>query len=246
MKNVPNATKKKSGQPARHEIEVKLRIQDREALLRNLSKLKAKAIGPRVHEMNTLYDAEDGRLAQAGQMARIRIERPSPAAENPKQPEGKPKATLTFKGPPKQAGGAYKVREEHEVQVASGEVLDAICRGLGLRPWFRYEKYRTPLALPGIDHLIVDLDETPIGDFVELEGSRQSIDRAARLLGFRKTDYITRSYGGLFMDSLRINAGKSEKNELRPGLKVPDMLFPVQKSEAKHPAGTLRHKIKKN
>ena len=57
------------------EIEVKLRIGDREKFLRQLAVLKAEPSGPQVHEMNTLYDSPDGRLARGGQMARIRVER---------------------------------------------------------------------------------------------------------------------------------------------------------------------------
>jgi len=43
------------------------------------------------------------------------------------------------------------------------------------------------------------LDETPIGNFLELEGSPRWIDRTARRLGFSPKDYINRSYGYLYL-----------------------------------------------
>jgi hypothetical protein len=64
---------------------------------------------------------------------------------------------------------------------------------MGLRPWFRYEKYRSTYRLPGFSELLVELDETPIGDFLELEGECGAIDRCAVLLGFRPADYIVKS-----------------------------------------------------
>jgi adenylate cyclase class 2 len=42
------------------------------------------------------------------------------------------------------------------------------------------------------------LDETPVGAFLELEGAPRWIDRTARSLGFRESDYITASYGALY------------------------------------------------
>ena len=41
--------------------------------------------------------------------------------------------------------------------------------------------------------------ETPIGNFLEIEGRPRWIDRTARVLGFSTTDYITRSYGYLYL-----------------------------------------------
>ena len=43
------------------------------------------------------------------------------------------------------------------------------------------------------------LDETPIGDFLELEGPPRWIARAARALGRSPADYITASYGSLYL-----------------------------------------------
>lgn len=191
------------------EIEVKLRVADRGALLARLSELRAVYQG-RVHEMNTLYDTRDRSLMRKGQLLRIRTER---QADRPgKQSAGVNRklegALLTFKGPvhrpdsPAGRGGRrYKVREEREVRVADGDQLAVILESLGLRPSFRYEKYRSTYRLPKLDNVTLDLDETPIGDFLEAEGVRAAIDRAASLLGYEPGDYVTKSYWELFQES---------------------------------------------
>jgi len=65
----------------------------------------------------------------------------------------------------------------------------------------------------------VELDVTPIGVFVELEGSPRVIDRAARLLGWGPADYITKSYRALYLDACR-----------HRGLPARDMVFRPPKS----------------
>ena len=61
-----------------------------------------------------------------------------------------------------------------------------------------YEKYRTEFVEqePGG---IVTLDETPIGIYAELEGTEKWIDFTARILGIADKDYITSSYGALYL-----------------------------------------------
>ncbi len=44
------------------------------------------------------------------------------------------------------------------------------------------------------------VDETPIGVYLELEGSPTWIDRTVRRLGFAEMDYITTSYARLYLD----------------------------------------------
>ena len=59
---------------------------------------------------------------------------------------------------------------------------------MGLRVWFRYEKYREEFKAPGV---VIAIDETPIGVFVEIEGSEADIHRAAAALGKTPQDYLT-------------------------------------------------------
>ena len=42
------------------------------------------------------------------------------------------------------------------------------------------------------------VDETPIGDFLEVEGEAEGIHRVAAELGFSRSEYVTDSYVALF------------------------------------------------
>jgi adenylate cyclase, class 2 len=225
---------RRSGRKVETEIEVKLQISDRRQLLRQLARLKARRTRARVHEMNTLYDTGDGQLARHGQMLRLRVERPAPPAQRAGK-AGKTThersantALLTFKGPVNEFKTSkperYKIREEHELRISNPEEMPKIFEALGLRSWFRYEKFRSTFSLPGMTRLKVTLDETPIGLFVELEGQREEIDRAAGMLGFARSDYINKSYGALLVEERRL-AGPASGKEPTSFSGITDMLF---------------------
>lgn len=223
---------KRVPKPSR-EIEIKLRIADRRALLARLGELGAICEG-RVHEMNTLYDTRERTLMRKGQLLRIRIERRAdyPEAKASHTTQKLESALLTFKGPVRlrnsgaaRSQGKYKIREEQEVRAADGDQLAVILEALGLLPSFRYEKYRSTYRLPAIKNVALELDETPVGDFLEVEGARASIDRAAALLGYRPSDYLTKSYWDLFQEYRNSVHTKSSKRERFPNSGHPDMLF---------------------
>jgi adenylate cyclase class 2 len=44
------------------------------------------------------------------------------------------------------------------------------------------------------------VDETPIGNFCEIEGPSRWIDETAKKLGVAPADYITKNYATLFAD----------------------------------------------
>ena len=218
---------------------MKLRVPDKRRLLRQLAQLEPKLLRARVHEMNTLYDTPDGNLARHGQMLRLRVERPASRAQGAgrkrkrvSRKAGMP-VLLTFKQPAKggpakgrkaSKPGVYKIREENELRIPDrGDAL-RILEALGVRPWFRYEKFREVFGLRGMRGLKLALDETPIGVFVELEGRREEINRAAKLLGFARSGYINKSYGALFMEERGL-AGRASHKEPVPFSGVPDMVF---------------------
>jgi adenylate cyclase class 2 len=215
------------------EIEIKLKISDPKALKRELKRLGARSEdggSGRAHEWNVIFDTPEGGLAKHGQLLRIRIETPETKSKKGKATPAK-RTVLTFKRPIV-VGGApsasaqenhrHKVREEIEVEVADASVLAKIFEGLGMRGWFHYEKYRTTLSLPArtswAKGLLIELDETPIGTFVELEGPPLAIDRAAQELGYSRRDYVLKSYLALYVEECR-----------RLGQEPRDMLFPAKK-----------------
>jgi adenylate cyclase class 2 len=215
------------------EIEIKLRISNPKSFLRTLTKLGAKPVSPRVHEHNLIFDTPDGGLAKHGQLLRIRTESPVAAKKGKKNSpkNSSERYLLTFKSPPEQLAIApalsasnrrHKVREELETVLTDAEALKNIFEGLGLRGWFRYEKFRTPYKLPArykwAKDLLIDYDETPIGTFIELEGPHHAIDQAARFLGFHPRDFITKNYLVLYLDDCK-----------RQNLPPSHMLFPHSK-----------------
>lgn len=197
------------------ETEIKLRIPNPKPFLRALAKLGAKPASPRVHEHNLLFDTPDGGLAKHGQLLRIRTETPAPAGRKPAR-KCTPRVILTFKSPPEQlaigeiappSDRRHKVREEIEVVLTDAASLQKIFEGLGLKGWFRYEKFRTPYKLPArfrwAKDLVIDFDETPIGAFVELEGPPHAIDQAARELGHSPRDYVLKNYLVLYIEDCK-------------------------------------------
>jgi len=171
----------------RLETEIKLRVSDPKALQRRLQELGFRLVKRRYLERNCLFDFPDQRLRKARCLVRLRF-------------EGR-QAVLTYKGAPLRSD-RYKVRREAETLVSDGGCAREILEGLGLRKTFLYEKYRTVYAPTarekGSGPSYLAYDETPIGNFLELEGPPQWIDRVARRLGYSRQDYITRSYLALY------------------------------------------------
>ena len=106
------------------------------------------------------------------------------------------KSRLTFKGPVQPS--TMKLREEVETVVGDGEVLLRVLHELGMHPWFRYEKYREEFSH---EDVTVAIDETPVGVFVEIEGSEEGIAAMAKALWREPSDYLLDSYRGLFLQS---------------------------------------------
>jgi adenylate cyclase, class 2 len=199
------------------EREIKLRVEDLEELRHALAKLGARIVKPRVHEHNILFDTPHFTLGKREQLLRIRTE--TLAATSRK---ANPHSIVTFKAPIRKAGsrdksGRHKVREEIEAKISDAKPLAEIFEGLGLLGWFQYEKFRTTFQLRASNAwakgLLLELDETPIGLFVELEGPAKAIDRAAQALGFDKKEYILTNYLVLYREYSK-SKGKQPGNML--------------------------------
>ena len=165
------------------ETEIKFRIADVANLTQRLQAAGFRLQTPRAFESNVLYDTPDRQMRARTEILRIR----SYAG----------RWMLTHKRLPDIGPGedTHKHRIETETEVADGAALEEIFLSLGLVPAFRYEKWRAEWT-DGEGHCVVD--ETPIGNYAELEGSAEWIDRAAARLGIDRAQYITLSYGRLF------------------------------------------------
>jgi adenylate cyclase class 2 len=163
------------------EIEIKFRVPNLRALARRLRAAEFRLIMPRTHEMNTLYDLPGEILRKRKQLLRIR----------------KYGAEWTFTHKSGTKRGRHSSRVELETKVEDGKKLDAILRSLGYAPSFRYEKFRAEWG-DGNGQVVVD--ETPIGNFCEIEGPPRWIDATAKKLGVEPNDYITKNYATLFSE----------------------------------------------
>jgi len=166
------------------EIEIKLRLPGKLGKIRRrLRALGFRMIKRRALESNVLFDNSKRTLRKHGKLIRVR--------------NINGRSVLTYKGPAEPS--KYKKRAELEIDLPKGASIEAILTQIGYRPVFQYEKFRTEYAKRAFNGGKIMLDETPIGNFLEIEGSPRWIDGSARLLGFSSHDYIARSYGYLYL-----------------------------------------------
>jgi adenylate cyclase class 2 len=165
------------------ETEIKFRVTDLAGLAARLEAAGFHLDTPRTFESNVLFDTPDRRMRARTEILRIR--------------NYGAKCTLTHKRLPDQGPGEdrHKHRIETETVIADGKALAEVFTSLGLVPSFCYEKWRSEWS-DGEGHCVVD--ETPIGNFAELEGEPGWIDGVAARLGVEPSEYLTLSYGRLF------------------------------------------------
>ena len=179
------------------ETEVKLAVGDPQQAAKRLTEAGFHVSREREFESNTIYDTADLQVRQKAMLLRLR--------------QTGTRGILTWKGP--ENPGPYKARPERETSVGSIDTMAEILHHLGYQSVFKYEKYRTEFQRPGEEGSAV-LDETPIGNYLELEGPGQWIDAVAAQLGFTSSDYILDSYGLLY-----------QKWRDRKGVQPKDMVF---------------------
>ena len=150
--------------------------------------------GRRLQE-DCLLDTEDQRLRQERCVLRVRVEAGH--------------SLVTYKGPVQPS--RWKLREERETIVSDGETMLYVLERLGFKVWFRYQKYREEF---GARDAVIALDETPIGTFVEIEGSETAITELAVALGRSEADYLLDSYRGLYVQACEAS-----------GAEIRDMVF---------------------
>jgi len=172
------------------EIEVKFFLKDHEALMQKIAALQLPCSQERIHEFNLRYDLPDGSLVAQNQVLRLRKDT---------------QARLTFKGPGVMEEDVL-LRKEIEVVVSDFETTKRLLEALGYQVVMMYEKYRANYLL---DSLVMSVDETPLGLFVELEGeSPAQVRKAADVLGLDWDARINLSYSAL-LSLFNQNTGNS-------------------------------------
>ncbi len=203
-------------QPKIHEIEVKLRFDSVEPLTACGIVLELEK--PRHFEDNWLLDTVEKQLGQTLSVLRVR------------QTGRTGSMTYKEKASPDVAVSQFKKRLELETELDDPLSALALFERLGFNPWFRYQKHRTVFraSLPNGSSLHVMFDETPIGNFIELEGEEETIAEAVKLLGVSREEYVLDSY-------LALQAAECE----RLGKQFGDMLF----SATNHLSPTTDHQL---
>jgi len=182
------------GMPSDREVEIKFKIDDIDALTIALQATGFRLITPRTHEMNTLYDQPRSKLRHRGALLRLR--------------QYGSRWILTYKDRSGPQSGRHKSRREIETQVENGEALDQVLEAIGFSPSFRYEKYRSEWS-DSTGHVVID--ETPIGNFGEIEGQPGWIDATAQRLNIPVKSYLKDSYAELFAAWKRKTRSKAKE-----------------------------------
>jgi adenylate cyclase, class 2 len=162
------------------EREIKLRYPSAAEARKAILDIGATPLRGRRLQEDCLLDTADERIRQDHSVLRIRVE------------QGR--SLLTYKGPVQPS--RWKLREERETMVSDGETMLYVLERLGFAVWFRYQKHREEF---GARDAVIALDETPIGTFVEIEGSETAITELAAALGRTEADYLLDSYRGLYV-----------------------------------------------
>ena len=164
------------------ETEIKIRIESVEDFVSLLLSHGAESVSVRSLEDNILFDFPDDGLRQAHCILRVR------------SVDGR--GVLTYKGAPR-PDAIFKSREELETGVDNPETAIEILERIGMKRGFRYQKYRREFMSGGVH---VAVDETPIGNYAELEGTEDEILSLAKKLGVEKSRFIRESYHALYLD----------------------------------------------
>lgn len=174
------------------EVEIKLRISDREQVLAQLLELGFQRQSELV-EVDRYFDNEEGRIRSSDQALRIR--------EVTDLQSGERTALVTFKG--QRMDDATMTRPEYETKVSQADQLEQMLNALGyfaVRPYV--EKKRLELVK---DKMHACLDQvTDLGDFLELEivvsedtqrkKALSEIEIILHTLGYQISDTTTISY----------------------------------------------------
>ena len=166
------------------EVEAKWRADAREhERLRAVLRQAGASLLGTVREINRLLDSTDHPLRETRQVLRLRWI------------DGD-RSILTLKGPATYREG-IKSREEAELDVRDGDTMLRILSGIGFRVSVEYAKTRESWLLDG---MTVALDTLEFGHFVEIEGTHDQIQRAAKLLCLDLNDAERRGYPSMMRE----------------------------------------------
>lgn len=161
------------------EREIKLYIQDLEALANRLRVCGADLTRERMLERNLRLDTKDHSLKASGRLLRIRED---------------DRVRITYKDNAEMDEGVV-TRTELEFIADDFAIANKLFEALGYQVVVIYEKYRREYRLGDVK---VMLDELPYGNFIEIEAQNKTlIDGVGQMLGLDRTRGIGTNYLGL-------------------------------------------------
>ena len=161
------------------EIEIKFYIPDIDSIRARIRSLGAEMKGSGF-ETNIRFDDEAMRLTQGKKLLRLRQDS---------------RCRLTVKAPPDDADTEFKIFRELEVDISDSQTMIAILEQLGFYPRQVYEKQRETYLFNQTE---LCLDTLPYGHFLEIEGGKDDIRKAAETIGLNWEKRITANYLSLF------------------------------------------------
>jgi adenylate cyclase, class 2 len=164
------------------EIEVKFYVPDIDAIRTRIRSLGADSKGGGF-ETNIRFDDEGMRLTRGKKLLRLRQDT---------------RCRLTVKSLPDDPGDAdteFKIFRELEVDVSDSQTMIAILEQLGFYPRQVYEKQRETYFFNDTE---LCLDTLPFGHFLEIEGGKDDIRKAAEAIGLNWEKRITANYLSMF------------------------------------------------
>ena len=165
------------------EIEVKLKVDSFEPVLKRLSELGALTKG-KEKQIDAYFDDADLSLRKADKGLRLRI------AEG----DGNEKIILCYKGPRKDR--LYKTREEIELTVTEHKAAVDLVSALGYQQVLVVTKNRLMWELENCEVALDKVDM--LGKFVEIEGpDEEKISEIREKLGLGKLKQINETYAFL-------------------------------------------------
>lgn len=189
------------------ETEIKLRFDSVAGARRRIEAAGGRLVRERHFEDNRIFDNPERALSERGALLRVRA-----TSDGSGRITYKEKVPAGEEGP----GPRAKVRREWEIEARPAATAARILELAGFEVVYRYQKHRTTFRVEGCS---VELDETPMGCFVEIEGPREEIGRVAERLGAREKDFITEDYRSLHLAWLEDR-----------GLPAGHMIFPAGRS----------------
>lgn len=159
------------------ECELKYLNVDLDDLSRRLGDLGGETTG-RYFESNMVFDYADRSLKKAGVLLRLR--------------EKKGTAVLTVKRPPEaDVPSTLKVFEEIESVVEDFDTVKRALEAVGFSVAFAYEKVREKWRFMDC---VICLDHLPFGDYVEIEGTEETVPQCATALGIADNETSKLTY----------------------------------------------------